>query len=76
MDRESSLKSRAFRLKRLWSVCIMILLYRKKMQELGSYSRDDINSIDDIVKLPFTTKYDFAGQLSLSGLCVVPMSQT
>ncbi|GAB1359753.1 hypothetical protein MASR1M31_15410 [Porphyromonadaceae bacterium] len=31
--------------------------YRKKMQELG-ITPEDINSIDDIVKLPFTTKQD------------------
>ena len=31
--------------------------YRKKMQELG-ITPNDINSIDDIVKLPFTTKQD------------------
>ncbi|MCS3900342.1 phenylacetate--CoA ligase family protein [Methanococcus voltae] len=31
--------------------------YRNKMQELGVYP-EDIESIDDIVKLPFTTKQD------------------
>ena len=35
---------------------------------------DDINSIDDIVKLPFTTKYDLRDNYPF-GLCAVPMSQ-
>lgn len=47
--------------------------YRKKMQELG-VTPDDINSIDDIVKLPFTTKYDLRDNYPF-GLCAVPMSQ-
>ena len=47
--------------------------YRKKMQELG-ITPDDINSIDDIVKLPFTTKYDLRDNYPF-GLCAVPMSQ-
>ena len=47
--------------------------YRKKMQELG-VTPDDINSIDDIVKLPFTTKLDLRDNYPF-GLCAVPMSQ-
>ena len=43
------------------------------MQELG-ITPDDINSIDDIVKLPFTTKYDLRDNYPF-GLCAVPMSQ-
>ena len=35
---------------------------------------DDINSIDDIVKLPFTTKHDLRDNYPF-GLCAVPMSQ-
>ena len=47
--------------------------YRKKMQEMG-ITPDDINSIDDIVKLPFTTKHDLRDNYPF-GLCAVPMSQ-
>ena len=38
------------------------------------YKRQDINSIDDIGKLPFTTKYDLRDNYPF-GLCAVPMSQ-
>ena len=37
------------------------------MQELG-ITPDDISSIDDIVKLPFTTKYDLRDNYPF-GLC-------
>lgn len=47
--------------------------YRKKMQEMG-ITPDDIQSIDDIVKLPFTTKHDLRDNYPF-GLCSVPMSQ-
>ena len=41
--------------------------YRKKMQELG-ITPNDINSIDDIVKLPFTTKQDLRDNYPLGFL--------
>lgn len=47
--------------------------YRKKMQELG-ITPDDIESIDDIIKLPFTNKSDLRDNYPF-GLCAVPMSQ-
>ena len=47
--------------------------YRKKMQELG-LTPDDINGIEDITKLPFTTKTDLRDNYPF-GLCAVPMSQ-
>ena len=47
--------------------------YRKKMQELG-ITPNDINSIDDIVKLPFTTKQDLRDNYPF-GLFAVPMSE-
>lgn len=56
MDRESLRKIQSIRLKRtVERVYHDTPFYRKKMQELG-ITPDDINSIDDIVKLPFTTK--------------------
>ena len=58
MDRESLRKIQSIRLKKtVERVYHDTPFYRKKMQELG-ITPDDINSIDDIVKLPFTTKYD------------------
>ncbi|MCK9180898.1 MAG: phenylacetate--CoA ligase [Bacteroides sp.] len=46
--------------------------YRKKMQELD-ITPDDIQGIDDIVKLPFTTKLDLRDNYPF-GLCAVPTS--
>ncbi len=47
--------------------------YRDKMQSLG-LTPDDIQSIDDIVKLPFTTKADLRDNYPY-GLFAVPISQ-
>jgi phenylacetate-CoA ligase len=47
--------------------------YRKKMDEMG-ITPDDINSIDDIVKLPFTNKTDLRDNYPF-GLNAVPMSE-
>jgi phenylacetate-CoA ligase len=47
--------------------------YRRKMQEMD-ITPDDICSIDDIVKLPFTTKQDLRDNYPY-GLFAVPMSE-
>ncbi len=47
--------------------------YRQKMQEMGLLP-DDIQSIDDIVKLPFTTKQDLRDNYPY-GLFAVPLTQ-
>lgn len=47
--------------------------YRKKFQEMGLHP-DDINGIDDIVKLPFTQKTDLRDNYPF-GFAAVPMSQ-
>lgn len=47
--------------------------YRDKMQQAG-LTPDDIRSIDDIVKLPFTTKQDLRDNYPY-GLFAVPMSE-
>lgn len=47
--------------------------YRKKMQELD-ITPDDIRSIDDIAKLPFTVKQDLRDNYPF-GLMAVPMSE-
>lgn len=74
MDRESLRKIQSIRLKKVVeNVYRNTPFYRKKMQELG-ITPDDINDIDDIVKLPFTTKTDLRDNYPF-GLCAVPMSQ-
>ena len=74
MDRESLRKIQSIRLKKIVDyVYHNTPFYRKKMQEMG-ITPDDINSIDDIVKLPFTTKHDLRDNYPF-GLCAVPMSQ-
>lgn len=47
--------------------------YRKKMQELD-VTPDDIETLDDIVKLPFTTKQDLRDNYPY-GLFATPMSE-
>ncbi|MGL4293419.1 MAG: phenylacetate--CoA ligase family protein [Bacteroidales bacterium] len=47
--------------------------YRKKMDESG-VKPSDIHSINDIVKLPFTTKDDLRDNYPF-GLCAVPMKE-
>lgn len=47
--------------------------YRNKMQEIG-LTPDDIRTIDDITKLPFTTKDDLRDNYPY-GLFAVPMSE-
>ena len=47
--------------------------YRRKMQELG-ISPEDIRSIDDLPKLPFTTKQDLRDNYPF-GLFSVPMTE-
>lgn len=47
--------------------------YRNKMQEMG-ITPDDIQSIDDITKLPFTVKQDLRVNYPF-GLMAVPMSE-
>lgn len=74
MDRDSLRKIQSIRLKKIVEhVYHNTPFYRKKMQELG-VTPDDINDIDDIVKLPFTTKDDLRDNYPF-GLCAVPMSE-
>lgn len=51
--------------------CKNVPFYRKKLAEAG-ITPDDIHSIDDIVKLPFTVKDDFRREYPF-GLFAVPM---
>ncbi len=47
--------------------------YREKMQQMG-ITPDDIRTVDDLVKLPFTTKQDLRDNYPY-GLFAVPMSE-
>lgn len=74
MDRDSLRKIQSIRLKKtVERVYHNTPFYRKKMQESG-ITPHDINDIEDIVKLPFTTKTDLRDNYPF-GLCAVPMSE-
>ncbi|MDR1747084.1 MAG: phenylacetate--CoA ligase, partial [Tannerella sp.] len=58
MTRDNMRELQSIRLKRVVErVYHNNAFYRKKMQELG-ITPDDVQSIEDIVKLPFTVKQD------------------
>ncbi len=74
MDRESMRKIQGIRLREIVEhVYHNTPFYRNKMQELG-ITPEDINSVDDIVKLPFTTKIDLRDNYPF-GLFAVPSSE-
>ncbi|WP_420186895.1 phenylacetate--CoA ligase family protein [Bacteroides pyogenes] len=74
MDRESLRKIQDIRLRKIVEyVYHNTPFYRRKMHEMG-LTPDDIQSIDDITKLPFTTKHNLRENYPF-GLCAVPMSQ-
>ena len=73
MDREEMRKLQSLRLKRVVEHAYHNSpFYRKKMQEMG-IAPDDIQTIDDITKLPFTVKQDLRDNYPF-GLMAVPMS--
>lgn len=74
MDRDTLRKIQDIRLKKMVDyVYHNTPFYRKKMQEMD-LSPGDIKGIDDISKLPYTTKLDLRANYPF-GLCAVPMSQ-
>ena len=74
MDREEMRKLQSIRLKQVVEhVYHNTPFYRKKMQEMG-ITPDDIQSIEDISKLPFTVKQDLRDNYPF-GLMAVPMSE-
>ena len=74
MDREEMKKLQSLRLKRVVErVYHNCEPYRKRMQEAG-VTPEDINSIDDIVKLPFSSKKDLRDYYPF-GLLSSPMSE-
>ncbi len=74
MSREEMRKLQSIRLRRVVEhVYHNSPFYRKKMQEMGVVP-EDIQSVDDIVKLPFTVKQDLRDNYPF-GLMAVPMSE-
>ena len=74
MSREQMRQLQGERLRKLvHRVYHNVPFYRDKMQQAGMIP-DDIRSIDDIVRLPFTTKQDLRDNYPY-GLFAVPMSQ-
>lgn len=74
MSRDEMRKLQSYRLKNMVEhVYHNSPFYRKKMQEMD-LSPNDIQSIDDIVKLPFTVKQDLRDNYPF-GLMAVPMSE-
>ncbi len=74
MPREELRKLQSERLKNLvYHVYKNVPFYREKMQEIG-LSPEDINSIDDINLLPFTTKEDLRDNYPY-GMFAVPLSE-
>lgn len=74
MDRESMRKLQGERLQKVVKRCYEnVPFYRKKMEK-ANVTPDDIKSIDDIVKLPFTTKQELRDEYPF-GLQAVPQSQ-
>ncbi len=73
MSREDMRKLQSERLIKVVKNCYEnVPFYKKKMDELG-VKPEDIKSIDDISKLPFTTKHDLRDEYPF-GLQAVPMS--
>ena len=74
MDREQMRLLQGARLKKLvHRVYHHTPFYRDKMQQMG-LTPDDIDTIDDIVKLPFTTKQDLRDNYPY-GLFAAPQSE-
>ncbi|MDD4516666.1 phenylacetate--CoA ligase [Massilibacteroides sp.] len=74
MDRDEMRKLQGIRLKRVVErVYHNTPFYRRKMQEMG-VTPDDIVTIDDIVKLPFTVKQDLRDNYPFD-LMATPMSE-
>ena len=74
IDRESMKKLQLERLQQTVRTCYEnVPFYRKKFDKLG-IKPEDIKSLDDITKLPFTTKYDLRDEYPF-GLNAVPMDQ-
>ena len=74
MSREDMRKLQSERLVATVKRCYeKVPFYKRKMDEMG-VKPEDIKSVDDVTKLPFTTKYDLRDEYPF-GLQAVPMDQ-
>ncbi|MBP5629395.1 MAG: phenylacetate--CoA ligase [Bacteroidaceae bacterium] len=74
MSRDDMRALQSERLRKTVKTCYeKVPFYKRKMDELG-VTPDDIKSVDDVTKLPFTTKYDLRDEYPF-GLQAVPMSE-
>ena len=74
MDRESMTKLQSERLVATVKRCYEnVPFYRRKMDKMG-VKPEDIKGVEDIHKLPFTTKHDLRDEYPF-GLNAVPMSE-
>lgn len=74
MERSEMRALQSERLRKTVRTCYeKVPFYKRKMDELG-ITPDDIKSVDDVTKLPFTTKYDLRDEYPY-GLQAVPMSE-
>lgn len=74
MDREEMRALQSERLRKTVKTCYeKVPFYKRKMDELG-VKPEDIKTVDDVTKLPFTTKYDLRDEYPF-GLQAVPMSE-
>lgn len=73
MPREELRKLQGERLRKTVERCMNVPMYRERFAEMG-ITPEDINSIDDIVKLPFTNKQDLRDNYPY-GMFAVPMSE-
>ena len=74
MDRASMTKLQSERLVNIVKICYeKVPFYRKKMDKMG-IKPENIRGIEDIHKLPFTTKHDLRDEYPF-GLNAVPMTE-
>lgn len=73
LTREEIEKLQIERLKQTVRHCMNSPFYKKKFEEMG-ITPDDIQTLDDVRKLPFTTKQDLRDQYPF-GIASVPVSE-
>lgn len=73
MPREALEKLQMERLKKTIDLCMNVDFYKRRFKELG-ITPDDIRTLDDVRRLPFTTKEDLRENYPF-GLAAVPLTK-
>ena len=73
MPREALEKLQMERLKKTINLCMNVDFYKRRFKELG-ITPDDIRTLDDVRRLPFTTKEDLRENYPF-GLAAVPLTK-